>query len=371
MDEVLSTQAAAASCTTRDDVDWHGETVKKSFLDHFPPPRFLEMPAFGFDIADEAIRIAHIRKKTGGRFHLETFGTIPLPDGLIVGGDIADVPALTTIVTDIKEKFGIEYVKASVPEQKSYLFKTELPFMSDQDIRNAIRFKIEENVPVALNDAVFDYHYIHPPHRNPAAPNEKMQIGVAVADARIINQYLEVFQNAGITPLKFRTQSQGVAHAVIRPTDPETFIVITFKKKETVFSIVSQHVVQYSSTLAISGEIIARSIEGYAHPSAPRDEGVFMSLMSSAAMLKDEILKIEAFWKKLGDPAYPHIRKILLCGAYALRGIDTYLASSTSMPVRIADVWTNILSVEDEVPPLPMSESLDYATALGLALPYY
>jgi hypothetical protein len=39
------------------------------------------------------------------------------------------------------------------------------------------------------------------------------------------------------------------------------------------------------------------------------------------------------------------------------------------MPVELANVWVNVLSFDNEIPPIEYLDSLNYATVVGLALP--
>jgi Tfp pilus assembly PilM family ATPase len=44
-----------------------------------------------------------------------------------------------------------------LPEEKAYLFTTSIPKVAQKDIRSAIEFKMEENVPIPASDLVFDF----------------------------------------------------------------------------------------------------------------------------------------------------------------------------------------------------------------------
>jgi type IV pilus assembly protein PilM len=350
--------------------------LEKLFFDFFPPPRFLEMPSVGLDISDEVVRFADIKRR-GSRFEIVSFGEQRIPKDVIEEGYVKNKPELIKVLTALRQKHNLKFVRASLPEEKSYLFRTQLPFIDESDIRGALRYKIEENVPISINDAVFDYHFI----KQPKPGDTKIDVGVAVIDTKVVSSYLDVLSASGLIPLKLRIESQAIAHAVVRAEDPNAFIIIDLQETKTVFAIVSQNVIQFSSTLSISGEAIAKSVEMSLNPHADSADSqktaetkardaMFISLMDSSAIMRDEILKLLTYWASHGDEQYPVIKKVLLCGSFALRGVDEYLAKSLNLPVRIADVWTNILSVEESVPPITLKESLDYASALGLALPY-
>ena len=99
---------------------------------------------------------------------------------------------------------------------------------------------------------------------------------------------------------------------------------------------------------------------------------IFLSLVSAATALRDEVQKLIAYWISHSEEhgRTQNIAGVIISGADAMLGLDDYLARSLDIKVTIADPWLNILKVEDCVPSLTLREALDYMPALGLALPY-
>jgi hypothetical protein len=63
------------------------------------------------------------------------------------------------------------------------------------------------------------------------------------------------------------------------------------------------------------------------------------------------------------------IERAIICGGNAnLRGFPEYLEGFLNVPVSIANVWSNALSFDTYVPHMQFSDSLEYATAIGLSL---
>jgi len=59
---------------------------------------------------------------------------------------------------------------------------------------------------------------------------------------------------------------------------------------------------------------------------------------------------------------------ILAGGNASVRGLPEYLEGSLRIPVTAGDVFTNLASRDTWIPQLDYTESLAYATAIGLAL---
>ncbi len=350
------------------------------FFRLFPPPKFLALPTVGLDISDKIVRFASLN---AGRHGLElgAFGAEPLAAGGIEEGFIKNKDIVVKTLTALRKKYNLRYVNVSLPEEKAYLFSIELPAMDPKEIRSALNFKIEENVPVKLADAVFDFYYTSAP-----VAGEPVKLGVAVTHTKVVQSYMDVATEAGLIPLSLQVESQAVARVAVcvpeRLPESKAHIVVAVRDTKTVFAIVASNTIRFSSTLAIGGQAIGASIEKSfsvdsteaenirkGKESRERDE-LFFSLINAASVIRDEVGRFLTYWESHGDPTSPTIADITLTGSDALLGLNDYLARSFDLPVRIANVWQNIQSLETIVPAMTYRESLDYAPALGLALAF-
>lgn len=352
--------------------------VRKLITDFFPPPKFLEMPSVGIDISDEVIRFAELKRK-GRAFELGVFGKEKIPPGIIEQGYIKDKDGLSKILEGIRKKYGFYFIKASLPDEKAYLFKTQIPAMEVSDIRSALQYKIEENVPIALADAVYDYVLI----KNKNEDASHLNVGVTVMHTKVVSSYLDVFHKAGLMPLKFRTEAQAIARAVIPAKDASTYIIASVRETKTVLAIVSNNVVQFTSTVPLGGASIASSlkkqfnsddkeVESIRNGTVVKDSNeIMMALVNSVSILRDEIKKIFLYWDGHNEPNdHAKISQIILSGSDTLLGLDKYLAQSFNVPVTIGNAWINILSLHETIPSITHHESLDYVPVLGLAFPH-
>lgn len=349
------------------------------FIDFFPPPRFLEMPSVGVDMSDHNIRFAELKRK-GAHFELGICGEEKIPNDVLENGYIKDKAKLITALSNIQKKYNLHFIKASLPEEKSYLFRTEIPLMDEADIRSALQFKIEENVPVSLADAVYDYRVI----KQPQAGDKTIRVSVTVTHMKVVEHYLEVFRGANLVPIEFQVESQAIANAAVPFGSEGTYILIAMRGSRTILAIVSEGAVQFTSTLNIGGDSIGAAISKNLSVDQLETEKIrqgkevresnemFMSLVSAATALRDEVQKLIAYWDghSIEHGQKAGIDKIVISGADALLGLDDYLSRSLDLKIRIANPWINILEIKKEIPNLTLREALDYMPALGLALPY-
>ena len=355
---------------------------KISVFDFFPPPKYLIMPSVGVDISDNSIKfveLKHVKKSK----ELLRFGKHTIPEGVVSAGEIKDPEKFIGILKEMKKKYKLDFVRVSLPEEKVYLFKIQVPDTADaKQIRSTLEFKLEEHVPLSPKESIFDYEVV-----KDTLKNGTVDVSVAVYPKKIVDEYSSVFKKAKLTPLSFETEAQAVERSVVREGDHGTYIIVDFGRGRTGLSIVSHGVLTLTSTLDIKGKDLNdltmkhMSLSEEESDKVNNESGLMNSEVSkefTSAMLKiverlsDEIDKYVDYWHSrtgASSKKVDKIEKIILCGGSSnLAGLPEYLSGSLKIPTEIANVWGNILSLDDTIPEMDRYESLSYATAVGLAL---
>lgn len=358
------------------------EKTKGFFARLFPVPKFLSMPAVGVDISDNSVKFVELKNAKEGKI-LSKFGEYPIPDGLVLNGDIQDVDKLSKELKKMKEENDIEFIRASLPEEKSYLFQTHIPEgVESSQIRSILEFKLEEYVPIPLEESVFDYEVV-----NMRDTEKHIDVAVAVYPKNTITKYTSVFKNAGMLPLSFEIEAQAISRAVIKEGDDGTYMIIDFGKTRTGLSIISDGVLVFTSTIKIEEEGLSKAIMKYL--SVPENDVIriknekgliesknnkelYNALLNIAEALKDSIEKHYRYWQtrvdEKGNRVKP-IEKIILSGGNSnLNGLPEYLSGALKIPTERANVWINAFSFDDFIPKIDRFQSLSYTTAIGLAL---
>ncbi len=326
---------------------------KKKFFDFFPTPKFLEMPSVGIDISDQAIRFVEITRSEHShhRFHIASYGEKKIPEGVVTSGLINNPDEIKKILAEIEHEHHYRFVSASLPEEKGYLFKTEVPNINKKDIAGNIELKLEENVPISATEAVFDFSVID---KNDHSKN--LDAIVTVMPSVLVDSYTSIFESVSMFPVAYQLVTQAVAMAVIPREEKETYIIIYVGETRTGFGIVSDGALHFTATINVGGRSMVTG-----------DEKRF-------DFIKDEVIKLNTFWQdhiekgKIDKP----IKGIVLSGKdAALPGFKEYLSGISGCPVNIANVWVNVFNVNDNQPKLSLEDSLDYAPAIGLSLSRY
>ncbi|KKU70079.1 MAG: Type IV pilus assembly protein PilM [Candidatus Beckwithbacteria bacterium GW2011_GWC2_47_9] len=343
------------------------------------------MPAVGFDIGDDAVRFIEL-KKTNDGFKVGRFGERINPVLRDRSADITKNGGFRGFLSSLREAENLGPINASLPEDKAYLFATELVGVDSSLIRSAIEFRLEEFVPIPAKDAIFDYEIIP----SQAQSGAKTEVGVAVLPKSIVLSYLEMFQSAGFTPLSFEVAGQAIAKAVVKRGDQRTRIIVYFGKSGSTIFVVKGGAVLFSSAVSVGGDALTgafakdKSVSIALAEKFKWDKGLqfikgdienYAAVLSLLASVKEELNRVLSYWKtkktkEANDKNEDDkIRSIIFCGPEAgLPGLIDYFKIYISVPSELADVWVNVLDVNENIPPISFSKSLAFAAAIGLAL---
>lgn len=358
-------------------------SFKTSFYSFFSPPRFLEMSATGLDISDQAIRFVEFAKNGSG-LNLSLFGEKRLPQGVVVFGEIVKKDNLIDILSGLREKHSLKFVKVSLPEAKAYFFKTEIPKVEIGEIRQSIELRLEENVPLKADEVLFDYTVINKDHYD---RNNHLDVSVSVVPKRVVESYNEALNKSGLMAVSFEVESKAIIHSAVKIGDIGSSMIVNIKDRLTVISVVRDGAVRFTSTFGIGGNLITEALqknfsatfeeaekikEEKLYNESKESVAVFFSLIGIISAIRDEISKFYNYWLTRDDSKGEYggkIDKIMLCGKdSAIAGLKDYLSQSIKTKVEIADVWVNAFSIGDKTPEINFFDSLNFGVAIGLSL---
>ncbi len=352
-----------------------------SFL---PPPSYMALPSIGVDISDTSLKYVSFEPSLRPQKvkTLNLWGDITIPENVLQRGEIKDSKILTDVLKEFKDKTKAEFIRVSLPEERAYIFETEIKKnVPVKEIHSLLEFRLEENVPISAREAIFDYEILSSDEKS-----QSVKVVVAAYQRETIMQYYEVCRAAALTPLSFEVEAQAMARAVVPTNMKETVMLIDFGKTRTGVGIVNDGVLLYTSTIDIGGGQLSQAMRKVLGDLAESeltnikntsglirsvdDSNVYEALISTISVIKDEIASRMQYWHlKDSNRNIRRIKKIVLCGGSVnLKGLPEYLTESLGVQCERADVWGNAFRTDLVVPPVDKRHSYGYATAIGLAL---
>lgn len=349
-----------------------------------PPPSYLLMESMGVDISDTSLKYIKFSQSghMAAKHTLQAWGELEIPEGVLKRGQVSDQKKLTQVLEQFKDITQAEYVRVSLPEEKAYLFETEIKRSTPaKEIRGLLEFRLEENVPIPARDAFFDYDILE--HDT----TDKVMRIVVVAYAReTILNYYDACVSAKLIPISFEVEAQAMVSSVLPAGIPGAHMLVDFGKTRTGIGIVFNGVLMYTSTIDFGGSQLSDILKkemGELKESELTDiknnqgliKGVsdsvcYDALISTISVIKDEIESRIQYWHAADyKQKERRIQSITLCGGSVnLKGLPEYFTEVLNIKTVRADVWQNAFSVNEVIPPIDLRHSYGYATAIGLAL---
>ncbi len=360
--------------------------VASSTLDRwFPVPKILVPPSAGVDISDASIKwLAFENAGAKGAQRISSWGELPLREGVVQGGLVQNVAELAASLREVKKHLGgIEHAHAALPEEAAYVFNMYVPQNSSREqTLHLIEFEFEARVPIAPAAAVYDFDVIA------RGENGTEEIAVVVFPREISDAYDAAFAEAGIELVSLELEARSIARAVSDPISEPITLLVDFGRARTGFAVLKHGIPIFTSTVGVGGDTMTHAVMdklSLSEEEARRfnndqgllpDEGTksagLDALMGVTSALTDEIARHFHYWDTRRDEHGARMTPVeqvyLVGGSSNLRGLCDYIASRVQAPAVRPNVWRNVCDFDEYIPEIDRRASLQFATAIGLAL---
>ena len=341
----------------------------------------------GLDISDLSIK-AVWSETENSMDRVKSFGSVSLPIGAVVDGDIIRPEAVKTSLKELYDQAGPKkihgrQVVCSLPEMKVFLRLIFMPRMGRDEIREAIKWELEGNIPLTLEQIYYDYEELEDEMTFLADDKHKAVLVVAVA-RHVVDRYVEVIESAGLEVVGLESESIADARVMASSGEcpPRTSLIVDMGDRRTSFLIAVGNVPIFASSSHLSSQMvtdviskslrittdeaerlklqygIGSSMEG--NPLIPVIEGILGDIAG-------EIERSMDFY--VGSLRYtPSIDRVILCGGGAnLLGLIPFFVRRLQKPVEIGNPWVNF-SFDTALPIIPAEQAVQFSTAIGLSL---
>jgi type IV pilus assembly protein PilM len=344
--------------------------------------------AFGLDISDTSIKVMQLRS-ANKQIVPVAFAETPLMDKVINNHLIVNEQRLADNINKALTLAGhisTKYAVCSIPEAKSFVRTLQLPKMSEEEVKNAVPFELEQDIPVPVDQVYLDWRVIR-------ETNEKLEVFVTAVPKDYVDSLVDTLKLAGLTAVVMELESQATVRALIdHQHEDKSILIADLATKQTSFIIVNNNVIEYTSSVPVAGSAFTESIarvtgmDSAQAEKLKREVGIILEQRGGAvraAILPildnviDEIKNVTKFFEEY-SLNHKTIDSILLCGGSArLAGVAEYISARINLgsgkgptSVLLGDPWVNVFSGHTNKESLPLStkDALGFTTAIGLAL---
>jgi type IV pilus assembly protein PilM len=166
----------------------------------------------GLDIGSTGVRAAVVDTSKSKNM-VRRFAEMPLPQGAVVSGEILDESAVGEAISALwkRAKLPKKRVVVGTANQRLVVRQVDVPQMADQELAEALRFQVQDSIPIAVEDAVLDFV---PLETFTTPDGEPMSSILVIAVHRdIVDSLLRVTQPAGLSVLAVDLQAFGLVRS--------------------------------------------------------------------------------------------------------------------------------------------------------------
>jgi type IV pilus assembly protein PilM len=191
---------------------------------NFSLPSFRKSSVIGLDIGSSSVKAVEIAHKSRDKgFELRSHGQAMLPGEAIVQGAFLNSSAIVDAIREAVEngRIGGKDVAAAVSGHSVIVKRVNLPQMSREELEDQIQWEAEQYIP-------FDVHEVHLDFQILDAREEDGQMDVLLVAAKkdLIDDYVQVIQEAGLNPIAIDVAGFAVQNAYELNYEPEPESVI-------------------------------------------------------------------------------------------------------------------------------------------------
>ena len=211
-----------------------------------------------------ASQLAASRVANNGSARLLQLARSPLPPGIVVSGEVRDLPALAAALDEFfrTHKLPRRGVRLGVATNRIGVRSFELAGIDDQlQLENAIRFRAHDALSIPVDEAVLDYHVVSETLDDSGRTVRRVVLAAAYRDS--IDRYVDACKQSGIEVLAVDLEAfallRTVAPAVAGDT-PAAVVAVTIGHDRTTLAISDGTVCDFTRVLEWGGSSLVSAI---------------------------------------------------------------------------------------------------------------
>lgn len=157
-------------------------------------------------ITPQHLKVIKINVKTNS---VIKFAEVQLPPGIIVNYRVKDKDTLVKYIKELwaKNRLSDKYVGVVVPEFSTYTKSLSLPNLTDIELSEALSWRMQEFLPVSLDEVVFDWRALK-------REKEEAKVQVVAILKDVLFGYIDAVGVAGLSPLVVETPSLSIQRII-------------------------------------------------------------------------------------------------------------------------------------------------------------
>lgn len=346
------------------------------------PSFYHKKPIFGLDIGSESIKMMQLERKPKKSF-VKAFGMISSSSKLIKEGVIVEPAKAAEMVdqllsSNLHGQLTTNRVAMCVPAGHVFTRVLNLPSLSKNEMRDAVRLEVEQSIPMSTKDIY--YHF----EATPTADGSQQLIRLEAVPKKIIDSYVEMCDQLGLFLVLIQTNIRADAQLCreYEQVDSSKPYIIIDIGSETIDVGLLDSTLRVTGTVEYGGNSLTKAIASKLKLDQakaqfikvnrglgphPQQKEVLEAVKPILDEVENEVRRLVRFYsERINKDA--SISQVLVVGGGAnMPGLAEYLTNAMHATVRISSPWISNISFGKLIPP-NKTDLPRFLSCAGLAL---
>ena len=333
---------------------------------------------FALDIGTNAVRVVQLAPAGSDGWNLVHFGYAPLDEKIAAASSPEAMRKLGEVIMTAVGQSGIKTknVVIGLPSSKTFTTVIEVPVMPENELRNTIKYQVDQYIPMAVNEAKVDWALLGTSLHDP-----KMQeVLIASTSNTYAEEHLEFVESLGLNVIAAEPDPlamirsllpSGVADArlIIDVGEQSTDLAITFgdapRLVRTIPTGLKSLIKAAVQNLNVQEDQARQFILKFGLAPDRLEGQVYRAIEGTLDNFAVELIKSIKFFQT----RYPNtpVGGIMLSGfGSVVPGFGEYVSGKTGIQSSLANPWQRVRVSQGDQQQL-MTVATEYAAAIGLA----
>lgn len=215
----------------------------------------------GIDIGSSSVKLVQLSEQKGS-YQLRNVGILPLPSEAIVDNSLMDTTSIVETIRDLMKSLGSRAQEAvcSISGNSVIIRKISLPAMTPEELEDQIAWEAEQYIPFDINDVNLDFEILD----TDLSASGKMTVLLVASKKEIINEYVSVFNEAGLRLVVVDVDSfavQNIFEMNYSPPENEVIALVNIGASIMNMNVVKGGVSLFTRDVQMGGNLYTEEIQ--------------------------------------------------------------------------------------------------------------
>lgn len=214
----------------------------------------------GLDIGSSGIRAAEVRRLRSGALRIDRLASAELEPGIIRNGVVEQPKALAKALRRLWRRghFSTRKVAFGLSDTGVLTRQLDLPWMQPADFRAALRYQVQDALPVSVASSELDYHLLAEIQRTDAGGQsaDANRVLVVAANRDAVTADADAIRKAGLEPIAADSMGFALIRSWCRgqvPDDPAVHAIADIGADQVTVLLISRGQPLFIRTVANLG----------------------------------------------------------------------------------------------------------------------